>query len=411
MTTSRIDESRPFAFLHQTPEHPEAVAARVAATRARFSRPSTVAEVLSEPDGLQEDDEDDELQEAWSPAARAAALARRRARALLRQRQHQRPDHRGTSRWAGTAGHADELSANAHRLSALLRHSSTAKDYRHAGKAHRDAAYALNDFADKMETRMGDNITSGQQRTVNIRRAEARAHLAAVAAHEAKAEAVEAAEKENNPDLPDDDSVKLESFDVPPATASLQQRIQRFTAGSSFTASTPVDVGEREEAVTDDAIQEDLSPISLAALEASKKANAMYAADPSLAEVHVTAAQAHMQAGEEATDIAVKSAHRRSADAHMASANTAREPSDAGSDYDAAAAHAVAKDAWNTAGGGKFGLAREMAELHTKLERRHGRGAAGKAGDDQDGAQESLDGVPAPDASLAVRLKRFTNQR
>ncbi len=156
-----------------------------------------------------------------------------------------------------------------------------------------------------------------------------------------------------------------------------------------------------------------------AAAAASKKAHAS-----STPEDHLAAAKSHMEAGEQASDVAVRAAHRRSADAHLASVNATRDTASAADFYDSAAAHQVAKSAWHDASGGKFGLGRDMADLHAEQEQRHTTMAVAMANgqtdddaddeddDDEDetqGSLESLDGatIPPATASLSQRLARF----
>ena len=156
-----------------------------------------------------------------------------------------------------------------------------------------------------------------------------------------------------------------------------------------------------------------------AAAAASKKAHAS-----STPEDHLAAAQGHHLAAEQASDVAVRAAHRRSADAHLASVNATRDTARAADFYDSAAAHQVATSAWHDASGGKFGLGRNMADLHAEQEQRHTTAAVAMANgqtdddaddeddDDEDeteGSQESFDGatIPPATASLSQRLARF----
>ncbi len=375
---------------------------------ARFVKPDPMHPV---PGRLQED----VFQEAWSPQARAMAAAARTRKAEA----------------------ADAMSQTAEAASKKANASGLAEDHAAAAIAH-DRAFSGHNKA--MWEAIGPNRDPSKPANPEAFQRELKAtnyHSAKGEGHADKAEKMNPRKYRQSRDDNGHDwrtDANQESLDaIPPATSPLAHRIARFfgpnpmrhnvtpaalqedtpaVAASRlqatvrrYTATTSLD-DFREDDSGDSDIQDDWPPASHAALAATRKANGMVVTDPGFSGEHVMAAKLHMLALPEVASDEVRAAHLASKDAHLATANTARGTADAGSEqhHYAAAAHATAKAAWHTAGRGRFGFARDMADEHEGQERRHGRAAVGMAGDGD--AQESLDSMPA-DAPLSRRLQRF----
>ncbi len=160
--------------------------------------------------------------------APAAAIARRRARAMAAFRDAGETFHAMISR-------ASVFSEKAHRRSGSLHRDSIPADYLTAARSHHRAARANRAIADELYSRW-EQLTTGQKKVANMYRMAGERHDAAADKHLARAnrdldEPVTMESADGQPFDDDGDTFAEDTF-VPPPAASLARRLQRFTTPS-----------------------------------------------------------------------------------------------------------------------------------------------------------------------------------